>query len=439
MSKKITLNQLIEELADEALIPKSKSQEFINSLLDVTLDEINTKGKSAITNFGSFTVVEVAERTGVNPKTGDPLIIPAHKRLSFTPYKALEKKVNRDFDHLEAKVVDPNQPEEVPPAAEEKEIELTESPVIEDSKNEAEKLFDALTGDSEPAVSKEESPSEIELEDDPFNFDDNEAEESEEDVSAALELDDLDESSDDDEDPEDEPVQETKAFRTPGRPQRKSTGISPTALLGVFAVIVIGIFAVWFFYLRPDSTTNSTTTSVNDTDNILNDPSAFENEQVLSEVSDANDATQTSATNDPDSQIIPMVAPEVDLSENQGDVMTIQSQEPQIEVERFTGITYSVSNGVWIYEIARQTYGNTRLWPLIFQANYTLANNPDLILPNVDINIPQLEGTTENPSSTDYVRLAEAARYVAQAYENAGNAPQAEAYRSAALWYETMQ
>lgn len=93
MSTKITLNRLIEELSDEAEISKAKSQEFINSLIETTLDDVNSKGKAAITNFGSFTIVEVAERTGVNPKTGEPLVIPAHKESHLRHIKHSKRKL----------------------------------------------------------------------------------------------------------------------------------------------------------------------------------------------------------------------------------------------------------------------------------------------------------------------------------------------------------
>jgi DNA-binding protein HU-beta len=427
MSTKITQTQLIEELAKEANISKSKSQEFINSLIETTLDDVNTKGKSAITNFGSFTVVEVAERTGVNPKTGEPLIIPAHKRISFTPYKALEKKVNSDFDHLEARVVDGNQPQE-----------QQEEPAVEQQKNEAERLLDALISAekkedaSEPPTVEQETI----LEDDPFNFEDEKIEEDEPEELSFDELEELDENDEEEEETVIEGPTETRSFRTPGRPERKTNGISPTLLLSVLAIFVIGVFAVWFFWLKPET---APTTAAVDTQDILNDPSAFENEQVLNEVNDANQQPEAETQDDSESQVIPMVAADVDLSENPGETMTIENQEPQFEYEQFTAINYNVSSGVWIYEIARQTYGNTRLWPLIFQANYTLANNPDLILPNIVLNIPQLEGSAAEPTANDYMRLAEAARYVAQAYENAGNSAQSAAYLKAADWYETMQ
>lgn len=97
MSKKITLNQLFQELSKNTAISKSRSQEFIYKLIESILDSINKTGKATITNFGRFTVVEVEKRAGVNPKTGEPIVIPAHKRITFSPYKALEDKVNRDF------------------------------------------------------------------------------------------------------------------------------------------------------------------------------------------------------------------------------------------------------------------------------------------------------------------------------------------------------
>ncbi|MGB0347027.1 MAG: HU family DNA-binding protein [Balneolaceae bacterium] len=427
MSTKITLNRLIEELSDEAEISKAKSQEFINSLIETTLDDVNSKGKAAITNFGSFTIVEVAERTGVNPKTGEPLVIPAHKRISFTPYKALEKKVNSDYDHLEAQVVDSDQ-----------QSTSTQEVELERPKNEAERLLDALISEEKKEeVQDVATPENEPFDDDPFDLGDEEQEEEESPEVEAETLEALNEELLDElDEPEADRPTETKAFRTPGRPERKSNSVSPTVLLSVIAVFLLAVLAIWFFYLRSD--TAPITASTN-TDDILNDPSAFENEQVLNEISDANQESVNSSPDDPDSQIIPMVAPEVDLTENPGEMMTIENQEPQIEYEQFTAINYNVSAGVWIYEIARQTYGNTRLWPLIFQANYTLANNPDLILPNIVLNIPQLEGSTERPTGADYLRLAEAARYVAQAYENAGNSEQAASYLKAADWYETMQ
>lgn len=64
MSKKITLNQLFQELSKNTAISKSRSQEFIYKLIESILDSINKTGKATITNFGRFTVIEVEKRGG---------------------------------------------------------------------------------------------------------------------------------------------------------------------------------------------------------------------------------------------------------------------------------------------------------------------------------------------------------------------------------------
>lgn len=497
MKDKVTLADIVEQLSDETYISKTAAQEFISHLTDVLLDDIQDKEKAAITNFGSFTVVNVAERKGVNPQTGETITIPAHKRLSFTPYKALEKKVNHEFDHLEARVLEDNSADEKP----EKE---TSKPKSDTETNSAEALFNTLT----TSPGKQPSP-----DDDPFNFEDEEdsnvakmpepqeitdtevasesvstpisedellddilglSEEVEKDdeyiedtpVASSFEIDDntlstdystekkpepsfqLDETEDleeekvvlaaDEEEDEDETSKETEeknsALKTPGLPNRDKAGVSPMLLLGVVGAFLILIIATWFFFFRTDSqpqTAYSSTPPATQADPI-NDPLAFEPPAE-------SEATTAEAEAETESQVIPMIADDVDLSENPGEMMSIEQSEPQIELQEVLEVTYTTSSGVWIYEIARQTYGNTRLWPLIFQANYTTANDPDLILPNVNLNIPKLEGTTDNPSSEDYRRLADAARYVAVAYEQAGNSAQAIEYRKAAIWYESMR
>ena len=386
MSDKITFAQLVEELSDEMIIPKTQSQDFINALVDVLLNDISAEGKAALTNFGSFKIIQVSERTGVNPKTGEEIIISAHNRLSFTPYKALEKTVNRDFEHLEVKVLTSQKSEDEP------EIPKVAETIIQEKESEIEP-------DKEDEV------------DDPFNL--------EEDLKKP----------DETEQPE-ETVSETEStsIGTPGFPEKKGASVSTFMILGVVAVFIIAIIAVWFFIFRevdvPQMASSTETTNQTEPPKQEAIPMIRDEELV------------SGMTNTPESQVIPMVDSSADFADNPAETMTLspQSQDNQTEIT----ITFSVSSGVWIYEIARQTYGNTRLWPLIFQANFTLDNNPDKILPNVNLKIPRLEGTTENPTASDYARLAQAARYVADAYEFAGNETQATAYRKAADWYEKL-
>lgn len=414
MTKKITFAQLVEDLSDEQFISKTQSQEFINALVDSLLDDIQTSGKATITNFGSFKIVRVAARTGINPKTGEQLVIPEHDRISFTPYKALESAVNRDFEHLEAKVVGDGTISENAPAKE-------SSP-------------QAINAEIEQAA-PETIAEDTENFDDPFNIDN---ETDDEDSENELNLDGLDEQNEHDieeadnnlneDDDEATDTQKTSVpFRAPGRPQKSKTGVSPAIILGVFAILIVSVLAIWFLFLR-DTEPQTAMSAPSQAPSENTDAIAQESSDDHAINSDEN------APPEEDSRLIPMMVDESLAVINQMEVTTVSPQQQPANVT----ITYVVSSGVWIYEIARQTYGNTRLWPLIFQANYTLDNNPDMILPNITLNIPRLEGTTDAPSGSDYIRLAEAARYVAEAYEFAGNEAQAEAYRKAADWYQRM-
>jgi nucleoid DNA-binding protein len=47
-----------------------------------------------ITNFGAFEVAERAPRRGVNPATGESMVIPAHRAVSFHPAPALLEAMN---------------------------------------------------------------------------------------------------------------------------------------------------------------------------------------------------------------------------------------------------------------------------------------------------------------------------------------------------------
>jgi DNA-binding protein HU-beta len=44
--------------------------------------------------FGKFKVKESAAREGRNPSTGEAIKIPASKKLSFTPAKAVKDQLN---------------------------------------------------------------------------------------------------------------------------------------------------------------------------------------------------------------------------------------------------------------------------------------------------------------------------------------------------------
>jgi len=81
------------ELFELMGVPKAEA----SRMLDLVLNSISTalaKGEDVtIKGFGTFKVVELAERTGRNPQTGEKIQIPAKKVVRFKAGSALAEKV----------------------------------------------------------------------------------------------------------------------------------------------------------------------------------------------------------------------------------------------------------------------------------------------------------------------------------------------------------
>lgn len=112
MSEKITFQELIDSIADEAETSKSSARDFLKEFVSVVHLGLKEDKKTNVAGFGSFKLKEVNEREGFNPQTGEKITIPAHQKVVFKPYKQLRELVNAPFSHLEPSFVEENEPEE---------------------------------------------------------------------------------------------------------------------------------------------------------------------------------------------------------------------------------------------------------------------------------------------------------------------------------------
>ena len=81
--------QLIKEVADRAGLTKKAAREVVNATLDAIASTLK-KGESVqLVGFGSFVVAQRKQRKGRNPRTGEPIMIPARKVVKFRPGKEL--------------------------------------------------------------------------------------------------------------------------------------------------------------------------------------------------------------------------------------------------------------------------------------------------------------------------------------------------------------
>jgi DNA-binding protein HU-beta len=87
----MTKTELIEKIAKDTNIYKTGVSDVLDSFIENVIAELKKKdGKVTLLGFGTFTNVHRKEREGVNPKTGEPLIIKAHNTVKFKPGKHLK-------------------------------------------------------------------------------------------------------------------------------------------------------------------------------------------------------------------------------------------------------------------------------------------------------------------------------------------------------------
>jgi DNA-binding protein HU-beta len=86
--------QLIERVAKKFKVSNAQAKQAVQGVLSTIQDAI-LKGESVRTTLGTFNISKRGARTGVNPKTGQPLKIKASKGVRFKASKTVKDKLNK--------------------------------------------------------------------------------------------------------------------------------------------------------------------------------------------------------------------------------------------------------------------------------------------------------------------------------------------------------
>ena len=84
----------IEHVAGEEGIPKTQAEKAINAVLKGIVSALAEGETVSITGFGNFSAPNRPERKSRNPKTGESVIVPAKRVVSFKPGKTFKDRVN---------------------------------------------------------------------------------------------------------------------------------------------------------------------------------------------------------------------------------------------------------------------------------------------------------------------------------------------------------
>ncbi|CAM4436235.1 MAG: DNA-binding protein HU [Legionellaceae bacterium] len=86
-------HDFVKALAEKLSLPHTKAEESLNAVMDLIESSLVEGQTITFVGFGQFGVKTRAARTGRNPKTGEPLNIPAAKVPYFTPGKKLKDAI----------------------------------------------------------------------------------------------------------------------------------------------------------------------------------------------------------------------------------------------------------------------------------------------------------------------------------------------------------
>src|ERR671924_809329 len=90
----MTKAELVEDVARAAELTKKDAERLVEIVFESIIETLNHGEKIELRGFGSFRVRERGARRGRNPKTGDPVDIPAKRVPYFKPGKELKELIN---------------------------------------------------------------------------------------------------------------------------------------------------------------------------------------------------------------------------------------------------------------------------------------------------------------------------------------------------------
>jgi DNA-binding protein HU-beta len=86
-------SDLIAAIAQRRDISRAAAQANLDATLEVIAEALKAGDSVVLSGFGTFEVSDRPERTGRNPRTGEPVSIRAARVPKFRPGKALKDSV----------------------------------------------------------------------------------------------------------------------------------------------------------------------------------------------------------------------------------------------------------------------------------------------------------------------------------------------------------
>jgi|TARA_B100001750_G_scaffold29755_1_gene20142 integration host factor subunit beta len=89
----MTKKDIVKKISDDCYLTQLTVKEIVQRTLDEIIEALVVEGKIELRNFGVFKVTKRAARPARNPRTGDPVNVPAKCVVTFKPGKEMEARV----------------------------------------------------------------------------------------------------------------------------------------------------------------------------------------------------------------------------------------------------------------------------------------------------------------------------------------------------------
>ena len=91
----MTKKELANTIAEETKLTQILVKEIMQRVFDGIIDTLEKEGRIELRNFGVFEVKQRKPRKARNPRTGEKVMVPAKKVVTFKPGLEMEEKVKK--------------------------------------------------------------------------------------------------------------------------------------------------------------------------------------------------------------------------------------------------------------------------------------------------------------------------------------------------------
>ena len=98
----MTKKEIVKRISERTALTQAQTKEVVQQTFDAIVDTIVQEGRIELRNFGVFEVRRRPPRKARNPRTGEPVSVPAKNVVVFKPGRLLEERLGQSLTAVES-------------------------------------------------------------------------------------------------------------------------------------------------------------------------------------------------------------------------------------------------------------------------------------------------------------------------------------------------